>query len=273
MDIESFIFFGLLAAIDGSLLLLSGLVFLLLVAVWLRTSTTFLQRVPALGLPPLWLHLPLAGLTLLAVLLAATVPALLLSWSLLILAWTAVGLTTLGLGQAWRAGVWLWGPVGWAGIVAATMPLPDSLYAQAGSLPFSIQLMLGLGLLFPCISWSFWDRHRLAEWPRPTAWLLLAWPALAGGLLLLRWLLAAGSLPLLLVLLLLSGLLLGIGLGRPRQLLAGRGWDLPLRSLRARLAGWGHSLHRATYEALLLLEGEAGLLWLLGLFILLLLLG
>jgi hypothetical protein len=109
----------------------------------------------------------------------------------------------------------------------------------------------------------------MAGLPRLTALLLLLWPAVAAGGLLGRWLWAIGTSSLWLGVLLLGGLFVGLRVAQAKQLLAGL--NLPLTSLRAILTGWGHKLSQAFYDALLLLEGEAGLLWLLGLLVLALL--
>jgi hypothetical protein len=207
-----------------------------------------------------WLHLPLAAATLLAVLLATTLFTLLLAWSLLLLAWSAVALPTLGPAQTWGSSRWLWAAPALWGVAAAAAPLPDPLYSQVPTLPFHLQVIMAAGLLLPLVCWPSGSRKQVtAAAPRRTAVLLLIWPALAAVAVLGRFVVAGGlNLPLLLALVLLAALLLAW----PRLAAAQR---LPLGQLRATLTRLSRSLYRALQDALLLLEGEVGLLWLLGL--------
>jgi hypothetical protein len=269
MDTGLFTLFGLLSPAAGSVWWLSILALFLLLLVWLRLAIPSAAG-PIRSLPVIWLYWPLAGVTLLASLLAATWPALFLTWSLLLLAWMTVSLMTLGPGRTWRFSGWLWMPLGFWAVVVSVTPSSVLPYGSAPALPFSIQLLVGVGLLLPCVCWPLWGwRPVMAGLPRLTALLLLLWPAVAAGGLLGRWLWAIGTSSLWLGVLLLGGLFVGLRVAQAKQLLAGL--NLPLTSLRAILTGWGHKLSQAFYDALLLLEGEAGLLWLLGLLVLALL--
>jgi hypothetical protein len=260
--------FGLVAPVDGAVWLFSGLVLLLLLALWLRTVAA--SQIPAAAFPARWLYLPLALLTLLAVLLAAALPALLLAWSLLLLSWTAVALAALGPAYTWRASGWLWSPLGAWGVAVAAAPLPEPLYAQASTLPLMVQLILAVGLLLPLVCWPLWGWRLLTTTlSRQTAVLLLVWPALAAAGLLGRFLLAVGlNFSLLLPVILLAGLCIGLPWLWPRLNAAALA---RLAQLGAAGSRQGRRLYQAVYDALLLLEGEAGLLWLLGLLVLALL--
>jgi hypothetical protein len=259
--------FGLVAPADGVIWFLSGLVLLLLLAFWLRTVAA--NRLPA-AFPVKWLHLPLALFTLLVVLLAATLTALTLAWSLLLLSWTAVALTALGPAYTWRTSGWLWAPLGTWGVVIAAVPVPEPLYAQASTLPLMAQLILAVGLLLPLVCWPLWGwRVLTTSLSQQTAVLLLVWPALAAAAILSRFFLAVGlNLPLLLPVILLAGLFIGLPWFWPRLNAVA---SARLAQLRATGSRHGRRLYRAVYDALLLLEGEAGLLWLLGLLVLALL--
>ncbi|MFO7537570.1 MAG: hypothetical protein R6X32_05870 [Chloroflexota bacterium] len=269
-------FFGLLQPPAGAVWLFTALTLLLLLLLWLQTVPAAASRLPA-ALPAFWLYLALALITLLAVWVAATLPALLLTWSLLLLAWTAVSLSSFldaDQGQAlpgpqfiWRSSGWLWGPLACWGAAAAVVPLPEPLYAPTPTLPVALQIIMALGLLLPLVCWPLWGRRSLlGAWPRPTAVLLLVWPAVAAAGVLARFVLADGvNWPLLGLLLGLAALLIGLTLLWPRLAPAGR---LPLPQLRVTLPRLGRRLYGALYDALLLLEGEVGLLWLLALLVL-----
>lgn len=270
MQIGPIMPFGLGEPFTGTTWLLVGLTLLLLLVYWLRTAvwSGFANRLA--GLPAFWLRLPLAAVTLLAVLLAPSLPLLLFTWSLLLLAWAVVALPLPGLDQAERGFVWLWGPpAAWA-VTAAAFPLPNPLYDQINSIPATGQLVMALGLLLPLVCWPLWGRSLLwFEESRETAVLILLWPTLAAAGLLGRLLLATGpDWSLVWPLLLLAALPIGSSLLWPRL-------APPIRARfeqgRAFIERQGRALYRAVADALLLLEGEAGLLWLLGLLVLALL--
>ena len=263
--------FGL-AELAGSITgLFSGLALLLLLLIGWQLTAGPEKASPLAQLPPIGLPLLLALLTLLATLLATTLPALLLGWSLLLVGWTAVAYRYLPeTDQVWRHNSWLWGPLAFWGIAAASAPLPDPLYTQIATLPLAGQLILAAGLLLPLVCLPFYGRTvLLASAPRPLALLLLAWPALAAAGVMGR-LLWGGGLALSLLPLLILGaiLLIGLPLAASKLTAVGR---LPLRSFYAMLQHLGRTLYQAVRDALLLLEGEVGLLWLLGLLVLALL--
>jgi hypothetical protein len=264
--------FGLLEPTESAIWLLTALALLWLCVIWLRAAN---RLWPTLPLATIWLYLPLAAVTTLALFLATTLPAILLSWSVLLLTWTAVALRLLDPDLIWGSGwLWplLWPPLAALGVMTAVMPMPDPFYAEAHNLAFSIQILVGIGLLLPCVCWPLWGWQPLTDrLSRPMALLLLLWPALAAAVPFVRWVWAAGNLWLTLLLILLSILFVGSQSDRLKQILARQNIGLPLTSLRAILTSWGRKLSQSFYDALLLLEGEAGLLWLLGLLVLALL--
>jgi hypothetical protein len=262
--------FGLGEPFPGTTWLLVSLTLLLLLVYWLRTAVWFGFANRLAGLPAFWLRLLLAAVTLLAVLTAPSLPLLLFTWSLLLLAWAAVALPLPDLVQTKRGFVWLWGPLAAWTVTAAAFPLPNSLYDQINSIPTAGHLIMALGLLLPLVCWPLWGRSLLwVEDSRETAVLILLWPTLAAAGLLGRLLLATGpDWSLLWPLLLLAALPIGLTLLWPRL-------APPVRARygqgRAFIERQGRALYRAVADALLLLEGEAGLLWLLGLLVLALL--
>ncbi len=223
-----------------------------------------------LSRPASWLPVLLTVASLLAVILANTLPALLVGWSLLLLFWMLVARAALGPALAWQHSGWLWGPLALWAVAAAAGPVPEPVYAQTPTLPVINQFIMAVGLLLPLVCWPLWGRPQLwAAAPRPLAWLLLVWPALAAAIVLGRFLLAAGvTVSLLLALLATAVLLGGVPLLWRWLSITDR---LPLATIGDRLTALYRALYQAVRDALLLLEGEVGLLWLLGLLVLALL--
>lgn len=263
--------FGL-AELAGSITgLFSSIALVLLLLTGWQLAVGPEKATPLAQLPPIGLPLLLTITTLLAVLLATTLPALFLGWSLLLVGWTAVAYRHLpATDYVWRHSSWLWGPLFFWAILAASTPISDPLYVHIATLTPTDQMIMAAGLLLPLVCLPFYGRTvLLASVPRSLALLLLTWPALAAAGVMGR-LLWAGGLTLSLLPLLLLGaiLLIGLPIVTSRVVAAGR---LPLPSFYDKLQRLGRSLYQAVRDALLLLEGEVGLLWLLGLLVLALL--
>jgi hypothetical protein len=142
--------FGLGEPFPGTTWLLVSLTLLLLLVYWLRTAVWFGFANRLAGLPAFWLRLLLAAVTLLAVLTAPSLPLLLFTWSLLLLAWAAVALPLPDLVQTKRGFVWLWGPLAAWTVTAAAFPLPNSLYDQINSIPTAGHLIMGPCMMPSC---------------------------------------------------------------------------------------------------------------------------
>ena len=255
--------FGLIELTDGAVWWLSGLTLLLLLFLWIRLVVI---KPAGITIPPSWLYVPLAIVTVVAIWLASTIHILFLTWSLLWAAWFGLAWFMLGAERASRYAAWIGGPLLFWAILVATLPVPEPLYTDLSTLPVWGQFFLAAGLLLPLVCWPIlgWIRV-VSELPRQTAVFLLLWPAIAALIPLGRILIGDGlQLTLLLLLLLLVGLGVGIPWLWSRLALADR---LPLTQFKQA----AQHLYAAIQDALRLLEGEAGLLWLVGLLVLALL--